>query len=149
MTYRLEALDEAETIAYIRHRLAVGGGSPQLFHRNALRLIYRNSGGIPRVINTLCDLALVYGYANGKHQIDAVLIADIARDRVVMGLYGDQAYDVSSLTSAGRAEGASGRQGREPARAGRARYTASGFCPACSARTGRGDSRRAATGAIA
>lgn len=97
VAYRLEPLDEPETAAYVRHRVASAGGNPNLFHKNALRLIHSNSGGIPRVINTLCDLALVYGFADGKKQIDAVLIADIARDRIDTGLYGDTVYEVSSL----------------------------------------------------
>ncbi len=94
---RLEPLDEKETAAYVRHRVQVAGGDPQLFHKNALRLIYSNSGGIPRVINTLCELALVYGFADGKKVIDAVMIADIARDRIDTGLYGTEVYDARSL----------------------------------------------------
>ena len=49
--------------------IEVVGGNPNLFHKNALRLVHWNSGGIPRVINTLCELALVYGYADGKRRI--------------------------------------------------------------------------------
>lgn len=94
---RLEPLDEKETGEYIRHRIELVGGDPNIFHKNALRLIHWNSGGIPRVINTLCELALVYGYADGKLRIDATLIADIARDRVDTGLYGDHAYDLRTL----------------------------------------------------
>ena len=97
VAYRLEPLDAQETMAYVRHRIAAAGGNPNLFHKNALRLVHSNSGGIPRVINTLCDLALVYGFADGKKQIDALLIADIARDRIDTGLYGDRVYDLSTL----------------------------------------------------
>jgi type II secretory pathway predicted ATPase ExeA len=97
VAYRLEPLDAEETAAYVKHRLIAAGGNPNLFHKNALRLIHSNSGGIPRVINTLCDLALVYGYADEKRQIDPLLIADIARDRIDTGLYGDTVYDVNSL----------------------------------------------------
>lgn len=100
---KLEPLDVNETAAYVRHRVAAAGGSPNLFHKNALRLIWSNSGGIPRVINTLCDLALVYGYADEKKQIDALLIADIARDRIDTGLYGDKVFDVNSLNLPRRA----------------------------------------------
>jgi hypothetical protein len=94
---RLEPLDEKETARYIRHRIERAGGDPALFHKNALRLIYWNSGGIPRVINTLCELALVYAYADRKQKIDAVLIADIARDRIGTGLYGTEVFDVNTL----------------------------------------------------
>ena len=94
---RLGPLDEKETAEYVRHRLQVVGGSGTLFHKNALRLIHWNSGGIPRVINTLCELALVYGYADGKRRIDATLIADIARDRVGTGLYGNHVFDMRAL----------------------------------------------------
>jgi len=94
---RLGPLDEKETAEYVRHRIQVVGGSGNLFHKNALRLIYWNSGGIPRVINTLCELALVYGYADGKRRIDATLIADIARDRVGTGLYGNHVFDLGAL----------------------------------------------------
>jgi hypothetical protein len=97
---KLDPLDEKETAAYVRHRLTVAGGDPKLFHKNALRLIYWNSGGIPRVINTLCDLALVYGYADRKKKIDVVLIADIARDRFDTGLYGNRVFDVQNLKEA-------------------------------------------------
>ncbi|MGE0386047.1 MAG: AAA family ATPase [Gammaproteobacteria bacterium] len=97
ISYRLEPLDEAETVAYVRHRIAIAGGDPNIFHKNALRLVYYNSGGIPRVINTLCDLALVYGYADNKKEVDAILVADIARDRIDTGLYGTQVFGVNAL----------------------------------------------------
>lgn len=96
---KLEPLDEKETAAYVHHRLSVAGGDPKIFHKNALRLIYWNSGGIPRVINTLCELALVYGFADQKQRIDAVMIADIARDRIDTGIYGNQVFDVQTLKS--------------------------------------------------
>ena len=63
---QLEPLNEKETAEYVGHRLSVAGGDPKSFHKNALRLLYWSSGGIPRVINTLYDLALVYAYAEQK-----------------------------------------------------------------------------------
>jgi type II secretory pathway predicted ATPase ExeA len=111
---KLEALDERETAAYIRHRMEVAGGDPYIFHKNALRLIYWNSGGIPRVINTLCELALVYAYADGKREIDAMLIADIARDRIDTGLYGNQVYDMRSLRTLGAGKRRGSKAGAAP-----------------------------------
>ena len=121
VSHRVEPLDEAETAEYVRHRLRVAGGDPRIFHKNALRLIHRNSGGIPRIINTLCDQALVYGYADGKRQIDALLIADIARDRIDTGLYGEVVHDLSSLAeSADEAATSSAQAAPTPAGAGAA-----------------------------
>jgi hypothetical protein len=58
--YHLESLDAEETRNYIRHRLEVVGGDPDLFSAEACDAIYRYSGGVPRLINLLCDTALVY-----------------------------------------------------------------------------------------
>ena len=110
---KLEPLTEKETAAYIHHRLTVAGGDPKIFHKNALRLIYWNSGGIPRVINTLCELALVYGFADQKRKIDAVMIADIARDRIDTGIYGNQVFDVKTLKSEDAARKAAREQARQ------------------------------------
>ncbi|MEM7465443.1 MAG: AAA family ATPase, partial [Pseudomonadota bacterium] len=97
---QLEALSEKETASYVQHRVEVAGGDPRIFHKNALRLVYWNSGGIPRVINTLCDLALVYAFAERKKMIDAALIADIARDRIDTGLFGNFVFDTKDLERA-------------------------------------------------
>jgi general secretion pathway protein A len=96
---KLEPLNEKETANYIGHRMVHAGGDPKIFHKNALRLIHWNSGGIPRVINTLCELSLVYAYADRKSTIGAVLVADIARDRIDTGLYGTAIYDVETLAA--------------------------------------------------
>ena len=97
---QLDPLTEKETAEYVRHRIEVAGGDPKLFHKNALRLLHWNSGGIPRVINTLCDLALVYAFAEQKKRVDAMLIADIARDRIDTGLYGQHVFDSEALKRA-------------------------------------------------
>ena len=57
--YHLDPLSREETFAYVRHRLRVAGATTDIFTRAALREIYRISGGIPRVINILCDRALL------------------------------------------------------------------------------------------
>jgi general secretion pathway protein A len=79
--FHLEALSEAETAQYVRHRLAVAGrthGMP--FDREALRRIHKLSRGVPRRINLLCDRALLGAYAEGHSRVRADTIAKAARE---------------------------------------------------------------------
>lgn len=64
--FHLRPLNFRETMAYIRHRLAVSGARDRLFSRAAAAEIYRRSGGIPRLINLICDRALLGAYTLGK-----------------------------------------------------------------------------------
>ena len=57
--YHLRPFSARETAQYVRHRIAVAGVERQLFTRGALRLVHRISGGVPRLINILCDRALL------------------------------------------------------------------------------------------
>jgi general secretion pathway protein A len=87
VSYRLEPLDQEETQAYIRHRLQVAGSpNPKLFSDEACDIVFEYSRGIPRLINMLCDTALVYGFADELQQIDATLVRDVAKDREAGGL---------------------------------------------------------------
>ncbi len=79
--YHLDSLDKGETRAYIRHRLGVAGGDQDLFGEDACEAVFQYSGGIPRLINLLCDTALVYAYAEQKRTIDAQLINDVAYEK--------------------------------------------------------------------
>jgi general secretion pathway protein A len=64
--WRLRPLSSNETRDYVRHRLRVAAGGPrEIFTDFALREIHRRSSGVPRVINRLCDRALLAGYAEG------------------------------------------------------------------------------------
>jgi len=80
--YHLKALTQEETTTYIVHRLRVAGGKqPQLFQHRAMERVYQASKGVPRLINVLCESALVYGYASQKRSIDADLVEEVVRDR--------------------------------------------------------------------
>jgi type II secretory pathway predicted ATPase ExeA len=79
--YNLEPLNQDETREYIRHRLGIAGGSPDIFDDAACDAVFRYSDGIPRLVNLLCDTALVYGYAEQAPCIDARLVEDVARDK--------------------------------------------------------------------
>ncbi len=79
--YHLKALDPDETKDYIQHRLNVAGGDPDLFSEDGCRLIWRYSRGIPRIINVLCDTALVYGFSGQEHRISIKLVEEVLRDK--------------------------------------------------------------------
>lgn len=79
--FHLRPLDAKETAAYIRHRLAVAGGAPEIFAADAIEFIHARTGGVPRLVNQLCDFSLVYAFADGRQQIDAELVAQVMRDR--------------------------------------------------------------------
>ena len=84
--YHLEPLNPEEAHNYIRHRLKVAGGDPDIFTKDASDAVYRHSGGTPRLINLLCESALVYGYAEGVTRLPAQLVEDVARERQAHGL---------------------------------------------------------------
>jgi general secretion pathway protein A len=79
--WKLDPLGPAETRAYVRHRLSVAAGEPKdLFSESALREIHRRTGGIPRLVNQLCDRALLAGYAARAPQIGPRLVRAAARE---------------------------------------------------------------------
>ena len=78
--YHLGPLTRAEVAAYVRHRLEVSGAQRQLFPARLMGRLYRLSGGVPRVINVLCDRALLGTYVQGKERIDGATLAQAARE---------------------------------------------------------------------
>jgi general secretion pathway protein A len=82
VTYNLQPLTLGETHAYIQKRLEVAGAEPgqALFHDDALDAIYQYAQGIPRVINVICDHALLYGFSTNKKQVSEKIIQEVAID---------------------------------------------------------------------
>jgi general secretion pathway protein A len=78
--FHLKAFNEAETREYIEHRLGVCGLKKVIFDDEAYKEIHLCSGGIPRRINTICDLALLVGFGNGLTRIDRNAIIKINED---------------------------------------------------------------------
>lgn len=78
--YHLEPLSLAETRGYIQHRLAVAGCRQGLFTPAAIKQIYLQSQGIPRVINILCDRALLGAFATDSPEVDAAIVRYAARE---------------------------------------------------------------------
>ena len=82
LIYQIEPLSENETLAYIKHRLKVAGTEKNIFTQNAVQEIYHFSKGYPRLINTICDHALLTGYARGFKKITPDFITECAQHRI-------------------------------------------------------------------
>jgi general secretion pathway protein A len=81
LRHHLRALSLQECCEYVSNRLKVaGGGDRTIFTPNALESIHSYSGGIPRIVNVLCDNALLTGYALGRKDVDTGIIREVAED---------------------------------------------------------------------
>lgn len=78
--YHLEPISRDEADAYIRHRLQICGASNTIFDRRAVDRIHELSGGIPRLINVLCDRSLLGAYVEGNARVDGKIVRKAARE---------------------------------------------------------------------
>jgi general secretion pathway protein A len=88
--FHLKALEDREVVNYINFRLQAVGAPPPpraLFGLDACARIARASGGIPRMINILCDTALVYGFARGEKSISGPLVDDVIADKQQFSIF--------------------------------------------------------------
>ena len=87
VSYHLQPLDAVETANYINHRLLRAAlGAPLQFPREVTDTIHARSRGVPRIINVICDAALVFGYAEERRQIDLPLIRDVLGELETTGI---------------------------------------------------------------
>lgn len=81
LRFHLSALSKRETHDYILHRLDVAGaGGRQIFDKDAMDLVFRYAGGVPRLTNVLCDTAMLCAFAEERDTIDAALIEAAAEE---------------------------------------------------------------------
>lgn len=80
LRHHLRTLSLQECCEYVSNRLKVAGGERSIFTADALESIYFYSGGIPRIVNVLCDNALLTGYASGREEIETGIIREVAED---------------------------------------------------------------------
>ena len=78
--YHLRPLNKSEVSAYVAHRLDVSGAKRQLFSAALMSQLYRLSGGVPRLINVLCDRALLGTYVQGRESVDHATLKQAARE---------------------------------------------------------------------
>ena len=87
--YCLQPLNRVESHAYILHRLELAGEPRcrKIFDQEVCDIIFQCTGGVPRLINMLCDLALVYGFADQKPILDPALINQVIHDKRQGGIF--------------------------------------------------------------
>jgi hypothetical protein len=88
--YHLGALERNELEEYIAFRLEKADGARDIFEDDTFDLMYKASGGIPRIINILCDTALVYGYAESMKHISVEILSEVIKDKEGLGLMVDE-----------------------------------------------------------
>lgn len=75
-----------ETVAgYIAHRLKVAGGRPAIFSKQAAALVAEATGGVPRLVNQMCDLALTYAFAEGDQMVRLATVQAVIDDGLFFG----------------------------------------------------------------
>jgi general secretion pathway protein A len=78
--YHLNPLSREECTAYVRHRLRVAGATTDIFSPGALYTVFRLSAGVPRVINVICDRALLGAYSLDRHRVTPALVRSAATE---------------------------------------------------------------------
>ena len=84
MKILLRPLSEEETADYVIHRLNAAAATRPIFSQDAMEAIHRLTGGIPRQINRLCDLALVVGFAEQQHTIDSQQLESVQQELITI-----------------------------------------------------------------
>ena len=83
-TYHIDPMDQATTRQYIQHRLEHVGGTGKEFSPQAIGLIYQMSDGVPRMVNKICDLGLVYAASADKPAVTLTTIKELVKDGVIL-----------------------------------------------------------------
>lgn len=78
--YHLGPLSKHEVSAYVQHRLAVAGARDKIFPPLTIDKLYRLTGGIPRLVNLICDRALLGAYVQGRDKVDRTTLFRAARE---------------------------------------------------------------------
>ena len=80
LRHHLRALSLSECQEYVANRLTVAGAAPNIFHAEAVELVHRYSSGIPRLINVMCDNAMISAFALDKSDVEPRFIQEVAED---------------------------------------------------------------------
>ncbi|MBA97111.1 MAG: ATPase [Sulfitobacter sp.] len=102
-SYHLEPMDLNTTLKYIMHRLRHAGGTGQEFTIEAIVRIFEESEGIPRVVNKLCDLALVYASSGEEEKVDVTIIEELINDGLILKPFRSPLLLTNQLKDIGKA----------------------------------------------
>lgn len=91
VSYHLRPLDETATGDFIRHRLRVVGGSGAEFTPEACAMVFRLTRGVPRLINQLCDMALLYAWSGEQRRVDVDLLNQALYDNIFFAIQTEEA----------------------------------------------------------
>ena len=80
--YHLTAMDQRTVRAYVAHRMRVAGSETKVFTTPAIDLVFRRTGGVPRLVNQLCDLSLVYAFGKGRRSVTVATVQQVLDDGV-------------------------------------------------------------------
>ena len=84
-SFHLKAMDADGVRDYIAHRLRKAGGTGEEFTPEAAAAVFRNTGGVPRLVNQLCDLSMLYAWSAELPQVDARTVESVLEDQVFFG----------------------------------------------------------------
>ena len=85
--YNLSPLSLSDTLGYVRHRIESVGGQRDLFDLSSLLAVYYFSGGLPRIINTLCDGALVVAYGKSIATVNLPILLEVVSSKRIGGIH--------------------------------------------------------------
>jgi len=100
--YHLRPLDLKETMAYVLHRVRIAGGRESLFNRKSIELLHVKAMGIPRLINTICDRALVAACTRKMNQVNPKIMQDAIVDVLGGNLLADEMVVKTNTNSSKR-----------------------------------------------
>lgn len=84
-SFHLPAMDAQTVRAYIRHRLEVAGATQPIFSQAAADLVHEASRGVPRLVNQLCDLSMVYAFTKDQTRVPRLTVQQVLDDGVFFG----------------------------------------------------------------
>ena len=100
--YHIDTLTKNEVAEYVRYRLKIAGSEQDIFTPGAMHQIFSFSGGCPRLINIICDHALLTGYAKGKKTIDAGILKECTKELQITTQRKNKGIDLESVKTIGR-----------------------------------------------